>query len=358
MNRDIATFIEHARQKGMDHATIRMLLLSSGWKEKDVARAFTENVLELPVPPPPDAGSAREAFFHLLTFASFYTTAIAVTMLFFHFINHHLPDRAAPRVPGSGRWAQSSIRWELAVVMVAFPFFLGFSRFLMREMRSHPERAWSGVRRWLTYLTLFAAAIALGCDVITLLFNLLEGELSSRFLAKVLVVLVVASLSLAYYLASLRVPIGSPLTARLNRSFGAAATAVVAMSLLWGFVLAGSPGSARLERLDQRRIADLQGVVREIDIICLGDNRKLPIDERRLLKPLPARLEDVVAQASHVKPSIQDPATGETYRYELLDVHRFRLCAAFDTARDEEDQVAWNHPAGTACFERDALRPE
>ena len=31
----LESFIAHARSKGMDHQTIRMLLLSSGWKEKD-----------------------------------------------------------------------------------------------------------------------------------------------------------------------------------------------------------------------------------------------------------------------------------------------------------------------------------
>jgi hypothetical protein len=225
-------------------------------------------------------------------------------------------------------------------------------------MRAHPERAWSGVRRWLTYLTLFAASVALGCDLISLLHNLLGGELTGRFLAKVLVVLVVASLPLAYYLASLRATTGSPFSMRLNRTFGAAATVLVITSLIMGFMLAGSPGSARLERLDERRIEDLQGVSREIEAICLGDDRSLPVEERKLLTPLPARLDDVVAHARHNKPQIHDPATGALYDYEILDARRYRLCATFDTARDEIQGITWNHPAGHACFDRDALMPE
>src|SRR5262249_5062587 len=141
----------------------------------------TENVLDRPVPPPPDAGSAREAFLHLLTFAAFYTLVVATTVLFFQFIDHHLPDPSAPRYPGLARMELSWIRWELAIVLVAFPLFLTLSRFLMREMRAQPDRAWSSVRRWLTYLTLFGASVALGCDGISLLYNLFQGELSSRF---------------------------------------------------------------------------------------------------------------------------------------------------------------------------------
>ena len=76
-DRSIVEFIDHARSKGMDHATIRMLLLSAGWKEKDIARAMSAHGLELPIPAPPDVGGAREGFMHLVTFAALYTAVIS-----------------------------------------------------------------------------------------------------------------------------------------------------------------------------------------------------------------------------------------------------------------------------------------
>jgi hypothetical protein len=94
MNPDLAAFLEHARSKGMDHGTIRMLLLSAGWKEKEVAKALAEHALEMPVPSPPDAGGARDAFLHLLTFAALYASAIAGVSLLFDYINRLLPDPA------------------------------------------------------------------------------------------------------------------------------------------------------------------------------------------------------------------------------------------------------------------------
>jgi len=33
MDEKLIRFVDHARDKGMDHATIRHLLLSAGWKE-------------------------------------------------------------------------------------------------------------------------------------------------------------------------------------------------------------------------------------------------------------------------------------------------------------------------------------
>ena len=203
METALTKFIAHARQKGMDHATIRLLLLSEGWKEKDIAEAMTAESLDMPVPMPVDRGGAREAFFHLLTFASLYTSVISLIILFFSYINRLFPDPALERYmtnPGD----LSAIRWSMAAIIVTFPLFFWVSRFLLREMRQKPEKAWSSIRRWLTYLTLFFAALTLIGDVITLIFRLLEGELSTRFLLKVLVIFVIAGLTFAYYFLSLR----------------------------------------------------------------------------------------------------------------------------------------------------------
>jgi hypothetical protein len=60
------------------------------------------------------------------------------------------------------------------------------------------------VRRWLTYLTLFSAACALLGDFATLVYNVLGGELTVRFLLKVLTVGLIAGTAFFYYLRDLR----------------------------------------------------------------------------------------------------------------------------------------------------------
>jgi len=352
MNTELSAFIEHAREKGMDHATIRMLLLSAGWKEKDIVEALARTSLDLPVPPPPDRGGAREAFFHLLAFASFYASVIAVVILLFRYVDRLFPDPAV--AVASGPWELSAIRWSLAFVIVAFPSFLWLSRLLLHEMREHPERSWSLTRRWLTYVTLLLASIALGGDVITLVFRLLEGELTARFLLKVLVVLIVAGLAFVYYFLSLRLPAERR---GMHRGFALASSAVVLLTLVWGFVVTGSPGAARLAKFDERRIEDLRTIHDEIVNVCLGDRRYAPAEQRSLVEPLPATLADLADRARRRRPDIRDPETGEPYAYEVLDETRYRLCATFHSARDEEYEPVWNHGPGRQCFELDVQNP-
>ena len=59
MDEKLIRFVDHAKDKGMDLATIRQLLLSAGWKEKDIAEVFCTRDLELPIPEPTLVGPAR-----------------------------------------------------------------------------------------------------------------------------------------------------------------------------------------------------------------------------------------------------------------------------------------------------------
>jgi hypothetical protein len=88
--------------------------------------------------------------------------------------------------------------------LIAFPVFLWMARIVARQVVSDPLARLSPVRRWLTYLTLFLAATAIIGDLITLVYNLLAGELNVRFLLKVLVVGAVSGAIFSYYLADLR----------------------------------------------------------------------------------------------------------------------------------------------------------
>jgi len=162
----LAAFIDHARSKGMDHATIRMLLLSAGWKERDIARGLTAQALDVPVPTPRDVGGAREAFLHLLSAAALYTSVSYGLTLVFSFINLRWPDQATtPYAQLQSEAERGIVPVAMAAVFVAFPLLVWLSSTLIREMRVSPDKARSPLRRQLTYLTLFLAALMMAVDL-------------------------------------------------------------------------------------------------------------------------------------------------------------------------------------------------
>jgi len=353
----LSQFIAHARSKGMDFTTIRSLLLSVGWKEKDVVRAMSDESLDLAVPVPPDVGGARDAFLHLLSFVTFHTAAISVVLLLFSLVDRALPDVALDQGGQTRQW-NSTLRWLIAQIVIGCPLFLLLWRHLLGEIRQRPEKAASPVLRWLTYLTLFVAAATLMGTAVTLLYYFLEGELTARFILKVLILTVIAGLSLLYFLRCLRssdgLSSGEAVGVQWHRRFGCLAVGLVVSSLIWGLVAVGSPFAERVRKLDQRRLADLQNIVQEMERVVLERRRN---EGPKLTRPLPSNLEELVESAEYLRLEIRDPATGSPYEYEVLGEGRFRLCATFQFDRDERTEVMWNHPAGRSCFEFDLLRP-
>ena len=94
MDEKLRQFIDHSRDKGLDDATVRHMLLSAGWRDKDIAEVFCARDLDLPIPEPVGVGTARDAFFHLLTFTALYTWATSLILLFIAYINFAFPDPA------------------------------------------------------------------------------------------------------------------------------------------------------------------------------------------------------------------------------------------------------------------------
>jgi hypothetical protein len=216
MDEKLIRFVDHARDKGMDHATIRRLLLSAGWGDKDIAEVFCTRDLELPIPEPAAVGSApaggvrrtgsvwprraRDAFLHLLTFGALFTWATSLIVLVFLYLDFAFPDPAWRVSQAMVDEFMSIIRAQLAIVIVAFPVYLVLWHYLLREVRRNPEMTKGAIRRWLGYLAIFVGALTLSGDVMTLIYFLLEGELTLRVLLKAIVLFVIAG-SLVVYLA-------------------------------------------------------------------------------------------------------------------------------------------------------------
>jgi len=196
-------FVREALGQGIPRAQVEAALTQAGWPPEQVAdalRSFADVTFPVPVPRPRPYLSAREAFLYLVLFVSLYTVAFNLVSLAFDIINRIFEDATQPLSP---QW-RDSVRFSVSALLVAFPLFVFLSRLIARAVRTDPAKRASRVRKWLTYLTLFFAALALMCDVITLVYNVLGGEATIRFVLKVVVVAAVAGTIFGCYLWDLR----------------------------------------------------------------------------------------------------------------------------------------------------------
>lgn len=286
---------------------------------------------------------------HLFVMTGLYVSAGTFISLVFGLIDVYLPDPLVSYYdPASG------VRWSLATLTVIFPVYLWGSWFLHKDMAANGWKADLRIRKWLVHITLFAAAALVIGDLISLLYNFLQGGLSDRFLLKTLAVFAVGAAVFIYYLYDLRRrPEEFSLAMKV---FMTATVAVVAAVIITGFVMAGSPFRERLARFDEQKISHLQSLQGQVVFFWQQKQR------------LPASLDELRDPISGFVPP-RDPQSGEAYEYRVSGPLSFELCAEFNLASRTDQRprpepliypgapANWDHGEGSACFGR-TIDPE
>ncbi len=295
------------------------------------------NTLERPHTTP------KDFFIHLGSIIGLYVTAVSLLALLFQLINTLFPDVALYEYAGN---YSSGIRFAIASLIIAFPLYIWLMRMISRDMTERPETAELPIRKWLTYFTLFIAGATVAVDLIVLINTFLSGELTVRFLLKVITVLLVAATIFTYYRFELKRD-KSVIQPQI-KMLGIIASIAILLSIIGSFFVIGSPLTARSARLDDRRTGDLQTIQWQI------------VNYWQQKKALPKTLDDLTDSISGFS-APRDPATDTVYEYTATGPLTFSLCATFDldsTASNISRPVMydafenWQHKADRQCFDR------
>jgi hypothetical protein len=344
----VSEFIERARASGASEQSIVGMLTTRGWPEKDVYEALAaqyERLTGVEIPRRGSGGTAaKDAFFYLLVFSTLATWTIGLGWLAFTLIDHWLADTLFSNRYNEGIETYS-IASATASILVTFPIYLLVSRAIVSDERSNPEKLESPVRKWLTYMALVIAAGVFMGDLIAALTTLLRGEITSRFLAKALVVLVISGGVFFYYFAGVRKTDQAQVPGRLNRDAAMALVSAVAIAVMviLGFWYLGAPSKQRTLRADSRRVQDLFQLSNQINARWRSDGNKLP-----------EHLDEFPGVA------LADPVTRAAYVYHRKEGSQYELCATFSLESRSQDGATrrskWYHPAGNHCFPLDAAQ--
>ena len=346
---ELTEFVREALAGGKSRAEVEEVLLRAGWIRDVVQTAlagYADVEFSIPVPKPKSYLSAREAFLYLLLFTTLWISAYNLGVLVFQFINQAFPDAA---VRTFETWARQEVRWALSSLIVSFPVFVYLSGLTGRSVRRDPGKRRSNVRRWLMYVTVFVAASVLIGDFITLVYNALGGELSIRFVLKVLTIATIAATVFGYYLSDLRLEdTKSPVEGTgWKRTIAGFAAVSVTAAVVAGLFVIGSPAEERARRLDERRVENLQMIQRSVYVYFDRHGR------------LPSSLEEL-SREDGMRIDQLDPLGGP-YEFRLIGAETYELCATFQRGSAEDGGARsgefWSHEAGRRCFQLKAKEP-
>ncbi|OGN09450.1 MAG: hypothetical protein A3C61_01255 [Candidatus Yanofskybacteria bacterium RIFCSPHIGHO2_02_FULL_39_10] len=299
----------------------------------------------------------RDAFLYLLSIITLIISAVSLGTVVFQYINVYIPDIISDPYLTQSSYL-GTMRYALATLVIVFPVFVWVSWFLRKDISKFPEKRELKIRRWLLYLTLFVATLVIIGDLVVLLRSFLEGELSQRFVLKILAILFIAGSIFVHYLSELKDRKGGYKRIKI---FDWAIVAVVLASIVAGFFIAGSPMNQRLIKMDERRVSDLQTIQWQI-INYWQRKESLPVSLNDLADPI----------SGFIVP--KDSQTGQVYEYNVLGGLKFELCAVFSTTSLDEGvqrqaqqpkavpiaidgrssyiSDVWWHDVGRVCFER------
>jgi hypothetical protein len=263
--------------------------------------------------------------------------------IIFRIINKAFPEVAQNIYAWGGG---SEISMPIATLIIFFPLFILLSYFVNKIYIENPTKKDLGIRKWLTYITLFVAGLLLAGDLVTVIYKFLDGQdLTLAFLLKALAVLLVAGAIFAHYLQDIR----GKVSFKCMRTRPIVVAVVILATIIWGFVVMGSPQSQRLIRLDNQKIYDLQNLQYQV------------INYWQVNGSIPEKWEGMMLDVQTQKP----------YEYKKTGAIMFELCAEFNKAgmmnqnqyptmmrATYPDKVGavqndnWNHQMGRQCFEK------
>ena len=309
------------------------------------------------------------------------TSVVSFLTLVFNILNKQFPDVLNSTYQyGYNSYDYDSIRSAMATLIIFFPIYIIISYFFNKRTKLGLGKIDEIIRKWLIYIILFFSALVVAIDLVALVRYFVAGEITTRFILKVLAVLIIIFIIGMYYIFSLRgwkkifkrIDIGVWVVIK--------SSVLVLVLIFWSFHVMGTPKQQRLSRLDDKRVQDLQNIQGQI-INYWQQKSKLPISLNDLVNPLSGT-------SLPIDPEFEK---GKTYEYDVKtdnkDTHSFELCATFSLPIPkgwQENQnygygvpiaypmgasgstvssmpiipnmgginESWDHQAGRTCFER------
>ena len=195
----LEAFVQDGLRAGHRPDALRTALLAEGWSQAEVTAALSawaDHNLGVPVPRPQAQTSGQDAVLYGLMFVALLTVTYNLIDLGFNLIELWLPD---PLYSERGFGNLGAMRWSIAVLVVALPVFLWLDRRAARALSGDPGQRRAPLRQKFGAMTLFLSVLALLGAAVAVVYAGLTGVVTTQFLAKVALVVLLALLVIAWF---------------------------------------------------------------------------------------------------------------------------------------------------------------
>lgn len=260
----------------------------------------------------------RYFFLTLGMLISLVTISVAFINLIFATLDQAFPDVLnATYQYGYSSFNYDGIRTTLATVIIFFPLYIVLAHFWAKFSRENLTLHNQTLRKWALYLILFLVVLVVAVDLVTLVRYFISGELTTRFLLKVVSVLAITTTLFWYYFRELKADLGKVF--KMDFIFPSIGFVFILAGIIYSFSVIGTPSSQRALRMDQKRIEDLQNIQSQV-ITYWQQREKLPLAFSDLIDPL---------NSWQVIPRDPEFQKGLNYEYSKIADLEFSLCATF-----------------------------
>ena len=278
--------------------------------------------------------SAKYAFFYMLSLVALVFVALSTGMIIFQIINKYIVDIIQQY---SGSYSPEAMKFAISAIIVATPIYFVTTRYIYKSLYKGELNKDAGVRRWLGYLILLVTIIVMIGWLIAIINNLLDGELTSKFILKALTAIVISGSIFSFYFYDMRREKVQGRQDNVLKTYFVAALVIIIAVFVTSLFIVESPLEARNRKSDQQVINDFHN----IDGLIYNYYKEY--------EKLPASLNVLQDEYPHLdNEDIEHPASGQEYEYNILEDNKYELCADFLTSSESFDErrgysIAYNN---------------
>ena len=208
-NNVLDDFVKQAKDQNFSNDEIKSKLLESGWPENDINKALeipTPSLLIAPKPPQKQGSSMWDAFEHIIMFISLYVTATSVALILHYYVDKFLPGVNNPYSIGSysDTYGTVVLSGYYSALIVASPVFALLFLRITKKTKTNPETRNLDSRKKLIYATLILTFIIVLCNLSSIIFSLLQGNVTPNFVLHFLVTTSISGVIFIYYLGQVK----------------------------------------------------------------------------------------------------------------------------------------------------------